>query len=287
MLRLRKYGRWYFLGALALAAFIIWQGAFWAEAQRGRVAVHFFDVGQGDAILIEAGNGNQVLIDGGPDQTILAKLGGVLPFWDRSLDLIILTHPHADHLDGLVEVLRRYDVSVVLESGVSHSIPEYEEWHTLLQEKGVRVVIANAGQRVRLSDSLYLDVLAPFTSYEGQSPKDVHDAMIVLKLVHGVTEALLMGDAERPLERTLIAAGADLDVDVLKAGHHGSKTSTAEEFLHATTPEAAVISVGRKNRYGHPHQEVLDRLRALGISVLRTDQEGDVAAVSDGRAFSY
>lgn len=287
MLRLRKYGHWYFLGLAALATYAVWQAVFWAEVHRGRVFLHVFDVGQGDAILIEAPNGNQVLIDGGPDASVLAKLGAVLPFWDRSLDLVILTHPHADHLDGLVEVLKRYEVGAVLESGVSHSISEYEAWHELLEAKGVNVIIAKSGQTVRLSHAASLDVLTPFESFVGKSPKNIHDATVVLRLVYASTTALLMGDAERPLERQLIGAGTNLDVDVLKVGHHGSKTSTAEEFLRATTPRLAVISVGRKNRYGHPYQEVLDRLRAFGISVLRTDQDGDVTAVSDGRAFSY
>lgn len=287
MLRLRKYGRWYFLGALALAAFFIWQAVFWVEARRGRVMLHFFDVGQGDAMLIEAPNGNQVLIDGGPDSSVLARLGDVLPFWDRSLELVILTHPHADHLGGLIEVLRRYDVGMVLESGVNHSIPEYAAWRGLLRDQGIPVVTARAGERLRISDSAVLDILTPLRNFAGQSPRDVHDAMVVAKLVHGRTTFLLMGDAERPLERELIAAGADLDVDVLKAGHHGSKTSTAEEFLRATTPAVAVISVGRRNRYGHPAQEVLDRLAPFGIAVLRTDQDGDITLTSDGRTFRY
>jgi len=287
MLKLRKYGHWYFLGLVALAAYTVWQAVFWAEAHRGRVFIHVFDVGQGDAIFIEAPNGNQVLIDGGPDASLLAKLGADLPFWDRSLDLIVLTHPHADHLDGLVEVLTRYEVGLVLESGVSHSIPEYEEWHKLLEAKGVNVVIAKSGQTVGLSQAASLDVLTPFESFVGKSSKNIHDATVALKLVYASTTALLMGDAERPLERQLIGAGTNLDVDVLKVGHHGSKTSTSEEFLRATTPRLAVISVGRKNRYGHPYQEVLDRLERFGVTVLRTDQDGDITIVSDGRALAY
>ena len=287
MLKFRKYGHWYFLGALALVAFFIWQAVFWIEAQRGRIAVHFFDVGQGDAMFIGAGNGTQVLVDGGPDSSILAKLAETMPFWDRSLDLVILTHPHADHLSGLLRVLERYRVGLVLESGVNHSIAEYAAWRERLGDQGVPVVTAKAGQRARLSDSAVLDILAPRRSFEGQSLRQVHDAMIVVKLTHGSTGVLLVGDAERSLEREFIASGADLDVDVLKVGHHGSKTSTSEEFLRATTPRLAVISVGRKNRYGHPYQEVLDRLRQAGIAVLRTDQDGDITIVSDGSAFSY
>ena len=282
MLGLRKYGHWYLLGGLAVVAVALWSAVFRIEVHSGRVFLHVFDVGQGDALLLEAPNGNQVLIDGGPDAAVLSKLGGTLPFWDRALDLLILTHPHADHLDGLLEVLQRYDVGMVLESGVNHSLPEYGEWEKLLREKDVRVVIARAGERIHLADALHLDVLAPFTSREGQSVKDVHAAMVVLKFVHGKAAALLMGDAERALERELLASGVDLDVDVLKVGHHGSKTSTADEFLQASSPQAAVISAGRKNRYGHPAPEVLDRLAAIGARVLRTDRDGTVTFVSGG-----
>lgn len=282
----RKWGRYYVLGALALLAVLVWQAVFWIEGQRGHLSLYAFDVGQGDALLLRVGNGTEVLVDGGPDASVISRLGEAMPFWDRSIDLVILTHPHADHLDGLVEVLKRYDVGMAMESGVNHSIPEYAEWHALLREKGVKIVIARTGQRVRLSDAAYLDVLTPATSFEGASVRNIHDAMVVLKLVSGAAEALLMGDAERLLERTLIASGIDLDVDLLKVGHHGSKTSTSEEFLRATTPRIAIVSVGRKNRYGHPVQEVLDRLAAFGAVVVRTDRDGTATFASDGQQFS-
>lgn len=285
MPKFRKNLHWYFLAALAFATGLIWIAVFEIEDSAGKLRWSVLDVGQGDAIFLQAGNGNEVLIDGGPDASVLSKLSAAMPFWDRSIDLVILTHPHADHLDGLVEVLKRYTIGVVLESGVNHSIPEYGEWHTLLREKGIRVVLAKAGQRVRLSDTVSLEVLAPLVGYEGRSPKDVHEAMVVLKLVHGTGDVLLMGDAERPLERELLASGANLDVDILKVGHHGSKTSTSEEFLRATTPQVAIISVGRKNRYGHPTQEVLDRLAREGIRVLRTDRDGTIVFRSDGNGF--
>lgn len=261
--------------------FVIWYAVFYFESHQNFL-VTFFDVGQGDSIFMEAPNGNQVLIDGGPGDRILSKLGRVMPFWDRSIDLLILTHPHADHLDGTLEVLKRYDIGMVIESGVNHTIPEYEEWRKLLQEKRVEVIIAAAGQRVNLSRLSHLDILTPFNGFLGASPKNVHDAMIISKLRYGSTTALLMGDAEKSLEYQLIFSGVDLKSDILKVGHHGSKTSTMEEFLKAVSPQIAVISVGRKNRYGHPYQEVLDRLRSFGTTVFRTDQDGDIKFVSRG-----
>lgn len=286
MLRLRKYGHWYLLFALALAAGLIWQAVFWVEAHRALAFLHVFDVGQGDALLIEAPNGNRVLIDGGPDASILAKLGSALPFWDRSLDLLVLTHPHADHLDGLVRVLGRYEVGMVLESGVNHSIPEYQAWRAVTRERNIPVVIAERGQAIRIAKGLTLAVLAPFTPMSGVSLKNIHDASVILAIHHASSSALLMSDAESPLEYRLVAAGDDLRADVLKVGHHGSKTSTSEVLLAAVQPRLAVISAGRKNRYGHPTQEVLDRLHRFGIHTLRTDRDGDVTLVSDGWQFS-
>lgn len=277
----------YFTAGLFIFAGLVWAAVFGIEAQKGLLRVYFFDVGQGDAIFIDSPNGNQVLIDGGPDASVLAKLGEAMPFWDRSIDLIILTHPHADHLDGLLEVLKRYDVQTVIETGVNHSIPEYAEWQQLLKEKNVKVVIAQKGQRIKLSDLAYLDILAPFKDFEGQSPKNIHDSMIVSELFYGSTTALLMGDAERPLEYQLISEGINLKADILKAGHHGSKTSSLETFLKAVSPRYAVISVGKKNRYGHPYQEVLDRLSAIGARIFRTDLNGDILMASDGREIKF
>lgn len=285
MRNLRKFGQWYFLGLVALAAIFIWSQIFLVEARRGRLFLRVFDVGQGDAVFIEAVSGNQVLVDGGPDNAILTKLSEVLPWWDRSLDLLILTHPHADHLDGLIEVLRRYDVGMVLESGVNHSIAEYALWHRELAARRIPVFIARRGQIVRLGDNAAITILAPLRSFAGESPKNIHDATIVAQLSFASSTALLMGDAETALERELIRQGVVLPIEVLKVGHHGSKTSTSDELLRASQPRFAVISAGRKNRYGHPTQEVLDRLQHFGIATYRTDQDGDILFMSDGRTF--
>jgi len=259
----------------------IWYAVFYF-ASRQNLLVTFFDVGQGDAIFIEVPGGHQILIDGGPNNKILTKLGGTLPPWDRSIDLLILTHPHTDHLAGLLEVLKRYRVEMVLETGVNYSLPEYEEWRRLLKEKKVKVIRAEMGQRIRLSPSAYLDVLSPFENFEGLSPKNVHDAMIIAKLIYASTTALFMGDAEKSLEYRLLFSGVNVASDILKVGHHGSKTSSAEEFLRAVAPQVAVIQVGHKNRYGHPAQEVLDRLAAAGAKILRNDLDGDIRIVSKG-----
>lgn len=285
MSSLKKYRHWYFLGAVAAITFLIWYAVFYFEARRGKVFFHVFDVGQGDAILIEAANGNRVLVDGGPDAGVLNKIGQTLPFWDRAIDLAILTHPHADHLDGLVSVLGRYSVGMVLESGVNHSIPEYAEWAKDVREKGIKRVVARRGEVIHLGQGVDIRVLAPFESFDGVTVKNVHDAAVVLELKHASSTVLLMADAEAAVERKMIAAGDDLRAEVLKVGHHGSKTSTSERLLEKVKPRWAVVSAGRRNRYGHPTQEVLDRLKSFGAQVLRTDQDGDIDFASDGRGF--
>ena len=284
MEKARAHIRQIALALLAATVAVIWYAVFHFESRQNLV-VTFFDIGEGDAILFEAPNGNEILIDGGPGDRILAKLGGTLPFWDRSLDLVILTHPHADHVTGLVDVLERYDVGMVLETGVNHSIPEYAEWRELLKEKDVKVITAKSGQRVQFSESARLDILTPFENFAGASRPNVHDAMLVSRLAHGSTTVLLMGDAEKSLEYRLLYSGDDLDADILKVGHHGSKTSSTVEFLAAVSPEIAVIQVGRKNRFGHPVEEVLERLEASGAKILRTDRDGDIRILSNGTAY--
>ncbi len=279
-----KNFRWYVLAALAGVCVLIWYAVFFGGG-KGLLAVTFFDVGQGDSLFIQAPNGNQVLIDGGPDRSVLSKLARAMPFWDHSLDLVILTHPHSDHVAGLLEVLKQYTVGAVMESGANYPTPEYGEWHRLLHDKHIPVTIARAGEHVLLSPDAELDIFTPFSSFVGKSLQNVHDAMVVSRLVYASSSALLTGDAERALEYQLLFSGAPLKSDVLKIGHHGSKTSTSQDFLTAVAPKSAVISVGAKNRYGHPNQQTLDTLARFGVPVLRTDLDGDIKFVSDGAEF--
>ncbi|MBI3420708.1 MAG: MBL fold metallo-hydrolase [Candidatus Sungbacteria bacterium] len=284
MKRLITYTRPALILGLLVVVTAIWYAVFFLETHRG-FRVIFFDVGQGDGIFIQTDSGAQILIDGGPSNAMLGKLGRVMPFWDRTLDLIILTHPHMDHVTGLVEVLKRYDTAMVLESGTNYSTPEYGEWQRLLKDKKIPIYIARAGQRARLSSHSILNILTPFDAFAGVSLKNAHDATVVSRLTYGSTTVLLTGDAEKSLEYRLVFSGANIKSDILKVGHHGSKTSTTESFLAAVAPRYAVISSGRKNRYGHPHQTVLDRLKQFGVTILRTDQEGNIEFVSSGKEF--
>jgi competence protein ComEC len=271
-----------FLFCLAAAASLIWYAVFYFESHQN-LTVTFFDVGQGDAIFIETPNGNQVLIDGGPDDGILSKLGREMPFWDRSIDAVILTHPDKDHVAGLIDVLKRYEVDLILWTGVKHSSAEYRKWADLLDKKNIRAVIARAGQQIKIGDGAFFKILAPFDNLEKESSAKINNTSVVIRLDHGKNSFLFTGDIEKSVERRLLFEAHELmDADILKVAHHGSKTSSLEEFLQAVSPDLSVIQVGRKNRYGHPAEEVLDRLASVGTTILRNDLDGDIVIESDG-----
>ncbi|MBU4298992.1 MBL fold metallo-hydrolase [Patescibacteria group bacterium] len=248
--------------------------------------VNFFDVGQGDAIFIETARGHQILIDGGPSSAILEKLAKEIPFWDRTIDLIILTHPERDHLSGLIEVLKRYKVENILWTGIVRDTPEYKEWESLLKKERAEIFIAKINQRINCSTPevkhCQIDILHPFENLEGQEFKESNNTSIIAKLVFGENSFLFTGDAHKSLEKKLVEREAAIESDVLKISHHGSKGSTAEEFVKEVSPQIAVISAGKDNSYGHPRQEVLDILTKYGIKVLRTDNDGDIKIISDG-----
>lgn len=237
--------------------------------------VVFLDVGQGDAILMQSGT-QQVLIDGGPDAAVLQRLGEELPWFDRTLEVVIATHPDKDHIGGLVHVLERYKVGLVVLPRVSHTSQLQSAWLDHLQgaldERGTQYRFANAGQKIKLN-GLALDMLHPALGQ--QFGKKTNNSSVSMKGNFYDLSFLLTGDAEAPVEKQLVAAyGSTLDVDILKAGHHGSKTSTSEALLAAATPLGVVISAGRDNQYGHPHPDILERLK--NYHLWRTDQHGSV-----------
>ena len=258
------------IGADVLVLIIVWE---LSEARD--LEVVFFDVGQGDSIFIESPDGFQILIDGGPDLSVLEKLGQEMPFYDRTIDLIILTHPDHDHIFGLLEVLKRYQVKNILWTGVVKDTDEYKEWNKLIQEERANILIAEAGQKINLAQDVYFLILYPSESLEGLEAEDSNDTSIVARLIFNDNTFLFAGDISQKIELKLIDQNQELDSDILKVAHHGSKASTSPEFLQAVSPETAVISVG-ENKWGHPAEEVLQRLEQFGIKILTTQDSGDV-----------
>jgi len=273
-----------FLGFFIIIAVFIWYGV-WAEEQGELLTVAFLDVGQGDAIFIETPGGKQVLIDAGPNKKVLRELAKQMPFYDRSIDVIIMTHPDSDHIGGFPAILESYTVDMVLESGVTCKNSICDELDRLLVEKNLEKKIVQRGTVINLGSDVYLDVLFPDREAVNF---ETNLASLVIKIVYKDNSFLLTGDSPDEIEEYLLSLDlSDLDVDVLKLGHHGSKTSSSQSFIGFTSPDVVVISVGADNRYGHPHQEVLDILDNFQIGTLRTDHKGTIVIKSDGKDLFY
>ena len=275
--------------AVALAAtFFVW--AAWIAApggSDGTLEVVFADVGQGDMAIVSTPGGHRVLVDGGPDGALAARrLGERMPFWDRTISLAILTHPHADHAAGLSEVLRRHDVRRVMERRLDYESAEYAAWRKILAEsEGVEVVSARPGMRVSFDDGVELRVVGPPETLLSGTGADVDNASVAVRVVYGEVSFLFTGDMQAAGEAWALGSGQDLSSDVLKVAHHGSDTSSTRAFLEAVSPSAAVISAGRDNRFGHPSEEVVRRMEALGSqpAIFSTAEHGSATFRTDGR----
>ena len=270
--------------AMLLASAVVWTAA--VTAPGGRLTVAFLDVGQGDAIFIETPSGVQLLIDGGPDPDVLHReLGSVMPFWDRSLEVIVLTHPDADHLNGLVTVLERYDVALVAETGVESTSAQYASWRRLLDgRRDAATLNVSAGQTLHTGDGVVINVLNPPDPVPAWTPDLRNNSGVTLRVAYGDVSFLLPADIHAYAEQALVASGAPLDATVLKAAHHGSATSSSQAFLDAVSPEAVVVSAGAGNKFGHPAKEVVGRLTsAVGdANVYVTAEHGRVQFTTDG-----
>ncbi len=277
--------RWWAIVILVVANVLVWQ-AIWQSRPSGELTISFFNVGQGDAIFIESPTGNQVLIDGGPPGRLAAPLAKAMPWYDRSIDLVIVTHPDTDHVGGLPMVFERYRVANFMAPGVKGDTGVAREVEYRVAKEGARAVLARRGQTIDLGGGAVLQILFPDRELVGG---DTNDASIIAKLVYGSTSAMLTGDASEKVEKYLVTLGATtLDSDILKLGHHGSKTSSSEEFLRAVSPELAIVSAGLNNRYGHPHAEVTERLKVLNIPYRETEsfaKSKTITLVSDGLRF--
>lgn len=254
---------------------------FWQAKPDGLLHVYFLNVGQGDAILIRTPNGENILIDGGPQQKVLMELKETLPLFDTALDYVMLTHPDSDHLQGLIPVIQRYPVRHVLFPAVHKDGSLAENFLRIISEKNIPAIIADKNSDINFENGLLLDTLFPFSQLADARVDDINDASLVMRATYGENEILLTGDAGTGVEKKLIEAGATLTADILKLGHHGSSTSTSEEFLHAVAPEYGIISCGKGNKFHHPHKEIVERLKSSGAKILRTDKHGRIEFIFD------
>lgn len=247
-----------------------------------KLAVDFLDVGQGDSIYIQAPNGNNILIDGGLDRKVLNSLGNVLPFGHKDIDIVLATHPDADHIGGLPYVFDNYNISAFIDNGAKGDSVVFKTLEEKITKEQSQRVQAKAGMKIILDQdkNIVFDVCSPYMNVNKLN--DTNTGSIVGRLTYGSSSFMLTGDAPINVEQNLVKKyGNSLESDVLKAGHHGSKTSSSEEFLKAVAPQFAIISVGAKNMYGHPHKEVIDLLNKLGIKILRTSEEGTIKCEAD------
>jgi len=245
------------------------------------LTVSFLDVGQGDAIFIETPEGVQLLIDGGPDNAVLRELPGAMPWFDRSIDMVLGTHPDKDHIGGLVEVLKRYQVANIVLTENLNDTAVFRAFEGEVDAEGGTVTRARAGQQIDLGSGVLLLIFSP-----ASDPTDweSNTSSIVAQLRYGEIEFMLTGDATANIEDYLASSyGAVLESEVLKLGHHGSKTSTSGLFLDVVAPKYAVVSAGKSNNYGHPNSEVVSRVLNRGIELVSTIEQGTITFKSDGR----
>lgn len=267
---------------LIVVAILMWTAV--VTASDNRLHVYVLDIGQGDSILLQKGN-QQVIVDGGPSSgKMVDQLGDKLPFWDRNIELLVLTHPDADHITGLVEVLHRYDVEKVLTSGQETDSDIYREWRKLIDEKGIELIVAQAGQEIIMKDGIQLTVLHPQETPVEGATTDLNNNSVVLWLEYGNFSLLLTGDIGEEAEERLVDGNMRLKSTVLKVAHHGSNSSTTSEFLTGVDPLFAAISVGADNKFGHPTDEVIDRIEKVVVEngLYVTSEDGMIEFITNG-----
>lgn len=287
---IKKYLVVFFVLTLALGIFIFAenkQTVFTGGISGERLEVDFLDVGQGDGIYIRTPDDVDVLIDGGPDKNVLTELSKVMPFWDREIDVMILTHPHSDHVTGLVEVLRRYKVKQIYYTGVLHTASDYLAWLKEIKDQKIPLYIIDGYKEVALGEKAKMEFLFSGESLVNKKVENLNNTSIVTRLLYGETKFLFTGDLESEMDPQILDSGHDLSSDVLKVAHHGSKTASSEEFLQTVNSKIAIIQSGLDNDFGHPHLITLERLKRRGIEILRNDELGTIRVYSDRNNISY
>lgn len=248
-----------------------------------KLTVSFIDVGQGDSIFIQAPSGKTMLIDAGTPEMGSKVVDYIKSQGINKIDIIIATHPHSDHIGGLPAVIKNFEIGKIYAPKVTHTTKTYENFLNAVKDKGLKIIAAKAGMDLDLGEGITAKMLAP----NSEEYNNLNNYSVVVKVTYKNNSFLFTGDAEEESEQEMLAKGYDLKADVLKVGHHGSNTSTTPAFLKAVNPKYAVISVGKNNTYGHPHKEVMERLKSLNITVYRTDECGTVVAVSNGRTILF
>ena len=274
--------RWYLLLTLLILSIVLWSTVI-HENRKDLLTFTVLDIGQGDSLFIESPTGVQILIDGGPNKNLMKEIGKILPWYDRHIDMLVVTNPDKDHYEGFISLLDKYSVDVVLESGTKSPTDTYAYLEAKIRDKNITDIVAQRGEAVDIGGGAYLEILFPDRDVSGLTS---NDGSIVMKLVYGETSVMLQGDSTARIEEYLLGLDKDkLKSTILKAGHHGSRTSSVESYVLAVSPKWTVISSGLNNDYGHPHEEVLDTMEKLKIPTYDTCNNGKIIFTSDGKNF--
>ena len=274
-------GGWLAALGLMTAAVIVWWQV-WQLAPKDYLTVAYLDVGQGDATLVTAPNGNRLLIDGGDGPVILPALAEVLPIYDRRINVLLASHPHTDHIGGLPLIIERFVVEAVIDNGLFFDSPAYHRLISAINQASLAHLTGRRGLLIHLDQGVVFVVLFP--DRELADNMDLDDGSLIGQLIYGQTAFMFTGDAGQRIERYLITLdGANLASSVLKAGHHGSQTSTAFDFVGWVNPAFGVISAGANNPYGHPHSHTIDALGQFDVQIESTADTGTIIFSSNGQ----
>ena len=261
---------------------LVWSAYY--DIQSPELEIYFLDIGQGDSILIKSPDNYYMLVDAGPDSEVLSKLGEIMPFWNKKIDIILATHPDLDHIGGFPEVIRYFDIGHVIYTKKKHKSYVYEEFERIIVEKNIPEMGFREGNDFRLGCCVYINILFPFEDTDIEKLGS-NEASIALELIYKDINIFMGGDLDQESEEELVFRDSWLDTDILKAGHHGSKTSSSELFISKITPEVAIISAGRDNRFGHPHEDVLSIMGKNGVRVYSTNELETIKVRSDGKEY--
>lgn len=278
----------FIVGVIIITVVVVLVGFLFQSQATGDLKVYFLDVGQGDSEYIKTPSGQDILIDGGPDKSVLDELSKVMDFGDREINLVILTHPHADHVTGLVEVLSRFKVDEIWETGVEYPSSTYDAWKKEIADLQIPDKLVVSGDKQEF-DKVKILVLYPLSPLENQTINNLNNASVVNRLDFEKFSVLFTGDAEKEVADKLASqpnASQNLHITVLKVNHHGSATGITEDFLRVVRPAVAVIEVGKDNKFGHPAQSTINLLKKYAVRIFMTDQNGTVEISSDGEGYS-
>ncbi|HBB49531.1 TPA: hypothetical protein DEQ22_01920 [Candidatus Nomurabacteria bacterium] len=278
LVKLKKHGLLFFVFLLFIINIFLFY-LDWRDSRRG-LTFAMLNVGQGDALFIESPTGTQIMFDAGPARRVLGPLSRVMLPFDRSIDAIVITNPDADHIGGFSDILKNYKVGAVFEPGTLNDSKTFQNLKTEVKRQNIPNILTRKGMRLNIGGSAFIDILFPDRDVSGWT---TNDGSVVARLSYGATSIMLTGDASAKTEKIILSQyeEAELKSDVLKVGHHGSRSSTSGSFVKAVSPVYAFISNGKDNKYGHPHPEVLDTLIQFGAQILRTDILGTVVFSCD------